>query len=91
MQVVDWPNLPIRAVSISLPNDRWGYPNDAPADPDTFLRFMREIVLKTKLNLAVIIIHQAMQYESHPEVAGPAVEMWRVLIRCARGVEPCRT
>lgn len=72
MQVVDWPNLPIRAVSIPLPNGRWGFPNDTPADPDTFLRFMREIVLKTKLNLAVIIIHQAMQYESHPEVAGPA-------------------
>ncbi|GAI35341.1 unnamed protein product, partial [marine sediment metagenome] len=29
MQVVDWPDLPIRAVSIPLPTNRWGHPNDA--------------------------------------------------------------
>ncbi len=72
MHVVDWPSLPIRAVSLPLPNNRWGYPNDPPADPDMFLDFMREVVVQTKLNMAVLIIHQAMQYESHPIVAGPA-------------------
>lgn len=72
MRVVDWPNLPIRAVSLPLPNNRWGHPNDPPADPDMFLDFMRRTMLRTKMNMAVLIIHQAMQYETHPEVAGPA-------------------
>ncbi len=72
MHVVDWPNLPIRAVSLGLPNGRWGYPNDPPADPDMFLDFLRRTMLRTKMNMAVLIIHQAMLYETHPEVAGPA-------------------
>jgi len=72
MEVVDWPSLAVRAVSLPLPSNRWGHPNDPPADPNMFLRFMREVVVNTKLNMAVIIIHQAMQYESHPQVAGPA-------------------
>lgn len=72
LHVVDWPNLPIRAVSIPLPNGRWGHPNDAPVDPDFFLRFLREAVARTKLNLAVLIVEQAMRYDTHPEVSGPA-------------------
>lgn len=72
MHVVDWPNLAIRAVSLPLPNNRWGHPNDPPADPDMFLDFMRKTMLRTKMNMAVLIIHQAMRYETHPEVAGPA-------------------
>lgn len=72
LRVVDWPSLPWRAVSLSLPCGRWGHPNDPPADPDAFLRFAREVMLRTKMNLAVLIVEQAMRYESHPEVAGPA-------------------
>jgi len=72
MQVVDWPSMPVRAVMLTLPSNRWGHPNDPPADPEMFLRFLREVVVNTKLNMAVIIIHQGMQYESHPQVAGPA-------------------
>ena len=72
LHAVDWPNLPIRAVSLTLPNARWGHPNDPPADPDSFLRFLHETVVRTKLNFVVIIIEQAMRFDSHPEVAGPA-------------------
>lgn len=72
MKVVDWPSLPVRAVSLPLPNNRWGHPNDPPADPDMFLDFMREVVVNSKMNMAVLIIHQAMRYESHPKVTGPA-------------------
>lgn len=72
MHVIDWPNLPIRAVSLPLPSNRWGHPNDPPADPDMFLEFLRRTMLRTKMNMAVLIIHQAMQYETHPQVSGPA-------------------
>ena len=72
MRVVDWPSMPVRAVMLTLPSNRWGHPNDPPAEPDMFLRFLREVVVNTKLNMAVIIIHQGMQYESHPQVSGPA-------------------
>ncbi len=72
MHVVDWPSMPVRAVSLPLPSNRWGHPNDPPADPDMFLDFMRQVVVNTKMNMAVMIIHQAMQYDSHPEVSGPA-------------------
>ncbi|NLO06714.1 MAG: family 20 glycosylhydrolase [candidate division WS1 bacterium] len=72
MHVIDWPNLPIRAVSLALPSGRWGHPNDAPADPDLFIDFLRRTMLHTKMNVAVITIHQAMQYDTHPQVSGPA-------------------
>ncbi|MEA3401950.1 MAG: family 20 glycosylhydrolase, partial [Armatimonadota bacterium] len=72
MHVVDWPSLPIRAVSMPLPTNRWGHPNDPPVDPDFFIDYLRRVVVAHKLNMCVLIIHQAMQYDSHPIVAGPA-------------------
>jgi hypothetical protein len=72
MEVIDWPSLPIRAVSLALPTNRWGYPNDAPVDPAFFTEFLRRIIVRQKLNMAVLIVEQAMQYRSHPNVAGPA-------------------
>ncbi len=72
MQVVDWPDLSVRAVSISLPTNRWGHPNDAPVDADFFIEFLRRTIVRQRLNMAVLIVQQAMQYDSHPEVSGPA-------------------
>ncbi|MFQ6096556.1 MAG: family 20 glycosylhydrolase, partial [Armatimonadota bacterium] len=72
MDVVDWPSLPIRAVSISIPTGRWGYPNDAPVDPIFFRDFLFRTVVMQKMNMVVLIVEQAMQYESHPKVSGPA-------------------
>ncbi len=93
MHVVDWPNMPIRAVSLPLPCNRWGHPNDPPADPDMFLDFLHKTMVRTKMNMAVLIIHQAMRYETHPAVAGPAAwspeEVKRVFDTLRRwGVEP---
>ncbi|MDY0167271.1 MAG: glycoside hydrolase family 20 zincin-like fold domain-containing protein [Thermoguttaceae bacterium] len=93
MHVVDWPNMPIRAVSLPLPSNRWGHPNDSPADPDMFLDFLHRTMVRTKMNMAVLIVHQAMQYETHPAVAGPAAwsreEVKRVFDTLRKwGVEP---
>ncbi len=93
IHVVDWPNMPIRAVSLPLPNGRWGHPNDPPADPDMFLDFLHKTMVRTKMNMAVLIIHQAMRYETHPAVAGPAAwsraDVKRVFDTLRRwGVEP---
>ncbi|MGC9316643.1 MAG: family 20 glycosylhydrolase, partial [Armatimonadota bacterium] len=72
MHVVDWPSLPVRAASMPLPPNRWGHPNDPPVDPDFFIDYLRRVVVAHRLNMCVLIIHQAMQYETHPTVAGPA-------------------
>ncbi|MFQ5811377.1 MAG: glycoside hydrolase family 20 zincin-like fold domain-containing protein, partial [Armatimonadota bacterium] len=72
LAVWDWPSLPIRAVSLPLPTNRWGHPNDAPVSEEFFTDFLRRTLVRHKLNTAVLIVQQAMQYESHPKVSGPA-------------------
>lgn len=71
-RIVDWPDLPVRAISIPLPTDRWGYPNDAPVDPDFWERFLLRACLEHKINTVVILVRQGMKYARHPEIDGPA-------------------
>lgn len=72
VRIVDWPSLPVRAISASLPTDRWGHPNDAPADPAFFERFLVRTCLEHKLNTVVLLVRQGMKYRLHPEIDGPA-------------------
>ena len=71
MEVVDWPNMAIRAVSLPLPTNRWGYPNNAPVDAQFFSDFLRETIVRHKLNMVVLIVQQAMRYKSHQRVSSP--------------------
>ncbi len=70
--IQDWPDLPVRALALSLPTSRWGYPNDPPVDPEFFMDFLREFVVGLKYNLVVLMLDQGMKLESHPEVSGPS-------------------
>ncbi len=70
--IEDWPSLPVRAVTLSLPNSRWGYPNDPPVDPTFFAEFLRDMVVELKLNFVVLMLDQGIKLEGHPEIAGPA-------------------
>ncbi|MCD6351349.1 MAG: family 20 glycosylhydrolase, partial [Armatimonadetes bacterium] len=70
--VRDWPDLPVRAVSLSLPVSRWGYPNDPPVSPEFFHDFLRDMVVGLKYNLVVLLLDQGMKLSTHPEVPGPA-------------------
>lgn len=93
MAVIDWPSLPIRSISIPLPTNRWGHPNDAPVPAGFFTDFLRRTVVRHKLNTAVLIVQQAMQYESHPKVSSPVAwpkETVKLIFDTLRryGVEP---
>lgn len=93
MRVFDWPNLPIRTLSLSFPTSRWGHPNDPPVDPEFFQEYLRQTVVKLKLNMVVLLVDQGVQFETHPEVAGPAAwpkSVVRNLVQMLRsyGVEP---
>lgn len=71
-KVADWPSFPVRAISIPLPTDRWGYPNDAPVDPGFWEQYLLRTCLENKLNAVVILVRQGMKYKRHPELDGPA-------------------
>ncbi|HUS81611.1 MAG TPA: glycoside hydrolase family 20 zincin-like fold domain-containing protein, partial [Armatimonadota bacterium] len=93
MRVFDWPNLPIRTLSLSLPTSRWGHPNDPPVDPEFFKDYLRRTVVDLKLNMVVILVDQGVQFETHPEVSGPAAwpkQTVREIVEMLRsyGVEP---
>ncbi len=72
LQVIDWPTLPTRAYYIGLPTTRWGYPNDATVPVEFFIDFLRRTAVDTKLNMVVIGVLQGMEFERHPEIAGPS-------------------
>jgi len=72
VEIVDWPSLPVRGITIPLPTDRWGHPNDAPVDPAFWERFLLRTCLEQKLNTVVILVRQGMRYRLHPEIDGPA-------------------
>ncbi len=72
VEVADQPSLGIRAVSMSLPTSRWGYPNDPPVDPAFFEKFLDRVILAHKFNFVVLLVDQGMKLASHPEVPGPA-------------------
>ena len=61
MQVVDWPDLPVRAVSISLPTNRWGHPNDAPVDADFFIDFLRRTISRL-LSKGALLYHPSYPF-----------------------------
>ncbi len=93
MRVFDWPNLPIRTLSMGVPTHRWGHPNDAPVDPEFFKDYLRRTVIRQKLNMIVFLVGQGVQSDTHPEVDGPAAwskETMREIIDMCRsyGVEP---
>ncbi|MBC7288851.1 MAG: family 20 glycosylhydrolase, partial [Armatimonadetes bacterium] len=96
VEVRDAPSLPIRAVSLSLPTTRWGYPNDAPVSPNFFQDFLDRVVVASKLNFVVLIVDQGMQLSTHPEVQGPAAWSQQVVAQIVghlreQGIEvvPC--
>jgi hypothetical protein len=70
-EIVDYPSLAFRGVSISNPTARWGHPNDAWID----VAFLNDYVFRTmarqKLNKLVFIIGEGMQFDSHPELRAP--------------------
>ena len=72
LRIVDWPTLPIRAYCIGLPTTRWGHPNDATVPVEFFIDFLRRTAVDTKLNMVVIGVLQGMEFERHPEIAGPS-------------------
>jgi hypothetical protein len=70
--ILDWPTLPIRAVSLGLPTARWGYPNDAPVTVDFFLDFLQRTVVDQKINWVGLEVLQGMKFDRHPEINGPS-------------------
>jgi hypothetical protein len=72
VQIADWPELPIRGITIPFPTDRWGYPNDAPVDPAFYRDFLLRLCLEHKLNTVVLLVHQGMVFQRHPPISGPA-------------------
>lgn len=72
VQIVDWPELPVRGITIPFPTDRWGYPNDAPVDPAFYRDFLLRLCLEHKLNTVILLVHQGMVFTRRPEVTGPA-------------------
>ncbi len=71
LSVRDFPSLEVRAVSMSFPNDRWSYPNDAPFDPARFKEYIERTVTRHKINTLVLIVNQGIRLDSHPEIAAP--------------------
>jgi hypothetical protein len=93
MRVFDWPNLPIRTLTMGMPTHRWGHPNDAPVDPEFFKDYLRRTIVRQKLNMVVFLVGQGVHFDTHPEVDGPAAwskETMRDIIDMCRsyGVEP---
>ncbi len=87
LSVADWPDLPVRAVTMSLPCDRWGHPNDAPFEPREFVEYLDRTLVRHKMNTLVLIVGQGVKLDSHPELAGPAAwskEQLRQVLRFAR-------
>lgn len=72
LRIIDWPTLPTRAYYIGLPTTRWGHPNDATVPVEFFIDFLRRTAVDTKLNMVVIGVLQGMEFERHPEIAGPS-------------------
>ncbi len=70
--VTDWPDLPVRSVSIPIPTDRWGYPNDVPVPPEFLIDFLDRMVVARKYNQVIFVITNGVRYDSLPKVAGPA-------------------
>ena len=70
--ILDWPTLPIRAVNLSLPTARWGYPNDAPVPVDFFIDYLQRTVVDQKINWVGLEVLQGMKFDKHPEISGPA-------------------
>ncbi len=87
LTVVDWPSLAWRALTLDLPTDRWGYPNNARVDSAFFCDFVRRFVARHKFNAVVLGINAGYRYKSHPEIAGPAAWSRRDL---ERFVQTCR-
>ena len=88
LSVRDFPSLAVRAVSMPFPNDRWGHPNDAPFEPERLEDYLERTLVRHKINMLVLIVNQAIQLESHPELAAP--QAWskrqvRQVLEFARG------
>ncbi len=87
LSVRDFPSLEARAVSMSFPNDRWGYPNDAPFDPARFKEYIERALIRHKINTLVLIVNQGIRLDSHPELAAPQAwskDQVRDLLKFAR-------
>lgn len=72
VDITDWPDLPLRGITIPLPTHRWGHPNDAPVDPEFYEEFLLRTCLEHKLNTVVLLVLQGMKYNRRPQVDGPA-------------------
>ncbi len=72
VEVVDWPDLSVRAVSIPLPTSRWGYPNDAPVPVDFFIDYLDRNVVRHKLNTVILLGLNGVKLASFPKVSSPA-------------------
>lgn len=93
LSIADWPTLPTRAYYIGLPTTRWGHPNDATVPVEFFIDFLRRTAVDTKLNMVVIGVLQGMEFERHPEIAGPSAytkaEVRRIVdFLKSNGIEP---
>ncbi len=66
--IVDWPELPLRAVSIPLPTSRWGHPNNPTVDPRFFIEFLDREVVARKYNTVVLLCENGVRYAA-PELA----------------------
>ncbi|MBT3375683.1 MAG: family 20 glycosylhydrolase [Lentisphaerae bacterium] len=92
-RIIDWPSLTWRAVSHPLPTCRWGHPNDAPVSADFFCDYIERSIARRKLNALVLLIRQGFEFETHPEIKGPAAwskeELRKVIDTCrAHFIEP---
>jgi len=93
LTVVDWPSTEWRALTMTLPTDRWGHPNNAPVDSAFYCDFIRRFVARRKFNAVALGINAGFQFASHPEIAGPAAwtrqELGRVVKTCRENfIEP---
>lgn len=81
--IVDWPDVAIRSLSIPLPTSRWGHPNDTPVPVDFYLDFLDRMVVRGKYNQVILLTMDGVKLDRHPELAGPAAwtkgELTRVL------------
>ncbi len=86
-EIVDYPSLAFRGVSIPNPTARWAHPNDAWIDVRFFNDYVFRGMARQKLNKLVFIIGEGMEFDSHPELRAP--QAWskdelRALIDFAR-------
>jgi len=87
LTVTDWPSLEWRALTMTLPTDRWGHPNNAPVSGAFYRDFIRRFVARHKFNAIALGINAGYRFASHPEIAGPAAWNRRNLDRF---VQTCR-